>query len=153
MDNETENFEQLQKLLTLKKHELPPPGYFNSFSGNVISRIRAERSKESHSVKAIQSEATWLLRFWNLLEARPMFAGAFGATVCGLILFGIVMAVKPEDRSNFAGAALPAAPALNNSAELAGSAGLNSPDQPVLLASNLFQMVPSPQTAPVGFKP
>ena len=153
MENETENFERLQKLLALKKHEQPPPGYFNSFSGNVVSRIRAERSKHSHSIEAIGSEAPWLLRLWKALETRPMFAGAFGAAVCGLILFGIVGAEKPEDRGGLAGQPLPVAPALNNSPELAGAVDLNQPGQPVLLASNLFQMVPNGQTAPVGFNP
>jgi hypothetical protein len=47
--NETEqNFEELKKLLTIKRHEVPPPGYFNHFSGQVISRIRAGEAGGSH---------------------------------------------------------------------------------------------------------
>ena len=40
--NESENnFSELKRLLKLKRHEVPPPGYFNDFSAEIIARIRA----------------------------------------------------------------------------------------------------------------
>ena len=40
MNAEPENFDQLCRLLKLKRHESPPPRYFNDFSSQVIARIR-----------------------------------------------------------------------------------------------------------------
>jgi len=84
MNSETENFEQLRRLLALKRHEQPPPGYFDRFSGQVTARIRAGEQ----GLGAF--ERTWYYRFWKLIEAQPVFAGAFGAAVCAVLISGIV---------------------------------------------------------------
>ncbi|HET7626191.1 MAG TPA: hypothetical protein VFM25_13090 [Verrucomicrobiae bacterium] len=79
-----EEFEQLRRLLALKRHEEPPPGYFDKFSREVISRIRAgERGNHS-------GEGSWLQRLWAAVESKPIFAGAFGAAVCALLITGIL---------------------------------------------------------------
>src|SRR6185312_15565085 len=87
--NENENFEALRKLLSLKRHEVPPPGYFNRFSGQVIARIRAgEREAESAT--------PWYLRFMQIFEAKPAFASSFASALCLLLLFGIVYAEQSD---------------------------------------------------------
>ena len=97
MNNNENNFEALRQLLALKRHEIPPPGYFHNFSGEVMSRIRAgEASDRSGASQKLAEEAPWLVRFLRLFEAKPAFAGAFGAIMCLLLLFGIVCAQRPD---------------------------------------------------------
>src|SRR6516162_5777774 len=83
MNPENENFEQLRRLLALKRHEQPPPGYFHNFSGQVIARIKAgERGDRT-------LDRSWLQKFFSILEAKPVYAGAFGAAVCAILISGI----------------------------------------------------------------
>ena len=91
MNEKENNFESLRKLLALKRHETPPPGYFNDFSNQVMARIRAGDSEPSRSV-----ETSWLLRFFQLFELKPAFAGAFASALCLLLVFGIVYADRPD---------------------------------------------------------
>jgi hypothetical protein len=62
----------LLPLLTLKHHELPPPGYFSSFSSKVIARIEA-------NTNAAQ------LSFWQKLQlafsTKPSLASGLGLIV------------------------------------------------------------------------
>lgn len=100
MNVEQENFDQLRKLLALKRHEQPPPGYFHHFSQEVIARIRAGEHLEPAGFRSrLGWDAPWLERFWSFLEGRPAFAGAFGLAVCGLLFSGIFYAEPGEDRA------------------------------------------------------
>ncbi len=42
MNMNEENFDSLRKLLALKRHEQPPPGYFNDLPGRISARLAAE---------------------------------------------------------------------------------------------------------------
>lgn len=84
MNPDSEQFEQLKKLLALKQHEQPPPGYFDRFSGQVISRIKAGEQGEDG--------LAWLRKLWSVFETKPMLTGAFGAAVCALVISGIFRA-------------------------------------------------------------
>lgn len=91
------NFDSLRQLLALKRHEVPPPGYFNSFSGQVIARIQAgEANEQATLTERLTHEAPWLIKFLQLFEAKPAFAGAFASALCLLLLFGIVYAERPD---------------------------------------------------------
>jgi hypothetical protein len=85
MSENPENFEKLQKLLKLKRYEMPPPGYFNNFSSRVIDRIEVVADRHSH----IFDSVPWMKRFLGLLETNPYAAGLFGMSVCALLISGI----------------------------------------------------------------
>lgn len=98
MNESDPNFEPLCKLLSLKKHEVPPPGYFNKFSGQVIGRIRhEEKTRKSDGVFGVLfSEAPWLLKFIQVFEAKPAYAGAFASFLC-LLLVGAIVYTNHSD--------------------------------------------------------
>lgn len=91
--NENENdFGTLRQFLKLKGFETPPPGYFNNFSGHVLSRIRAGRTTDSGNL----SESAWLLKLIQIFEFKPAFAGAFASALFLLLVFGIVYADRTD---------------------------------------------------------
>ena len=97
MSQDTENFEQLRRLLTLKRYEQPPPRYFNDFSSQVIARIkRGERGDGYASVGRMLWEAPWLQRIWAAFEAKPVLAGAFGVAVCGTLITGVIYSERTD---------------------------------------------------------
>jgi hypothetical protein len=79
MSSAPEDFKNLRGLLACKRHEVPPPGYFHTFSDRVIASIEDE--------KAQQPSTLWewfLARF----DARPFWACAYGFAVSSLLLMG-----------------------------------------------------------------
>ena len=79
MSSSPENFDSLEKLLRLKRHEQPPPRYFNEFSGRVIDRIARGEARVS-----------WWERFG--FDLRPALAAGAGMVACGLIVYGVATA-------------------------------------------------------------
>jgi hypothetical protein len=87
MSPEQNDFRDLRRLLALKRHEQPPPGYFDGFSQQVIGRIRAGQRLEKEPLAArLVMEIPWLQRLWAALQTKPSVAGAFGVLVCGLLI-------------------------------------------------------------------
>jgi hypothetical protein len=98
MNENENNFESLRRLLALKRHETPPPGYFENFSAAVTARIRAGDARRTASVPdRLADELPWLFRLMSAFEAKPAFAGAFASALCLLLLIGIVYAERPSD--------------------------------------------------------
>jgi hypothetical protein len=81
MNENDNNFDALRSLLALKRHEIPPPGYFEDFSSNVIARIRAGEAAQP---------MPWFLRIFQAFEAKPAYPVALASSLCVLLLFGIV---------------------------------------------------------------
>jgi len=91
MNADQENFEPLRRLLALKKHEQPPPGYFKDFSQQVIMQIRAAGPEaQVTGAERLIWQAPWLQRFWAALENNPVLAGGFGVIVCALLISGVI---------------------------------------------------------------
>ena len=81
MSENEQDFDALRRLLALKRHEVPPPGYFEDFSVNVVARIRAGEAA---------ARMPWILRFIQAFESRPAYPVALASSLCMLLLFGIV---------------------------------------------------------------
>src|SRR5262249_31536952 len=100
MTPNSENFEALRQLLALKRHEVPPPGYFHGFSREVIIRIKAGEGQQTTTWWLF--EGSWLRRFWAAFEARPILAGGFGVAVCGFFVAGALISSESTEITGLA---------------------------------------------------
>lgn len=97
MTPEPENFTDLRRLLALKRHEQPPPGYFTNFSAKVIARIEARRPAAGLS---------WWQRLLTGMDVKPALVCTYALTVAGLLVVGLGL-VSSDDGT---AAGLPLAP-------------------------------------------
>jgi len=104
MNPDQEDYEELRRLLALKRHEQPPPGYFEHFSPQVISRIESGEQARAHGFWArFFREAAWAGRPWSQLGFKPVLAGALGLAACGLVMIGLASSGgNPGDASSAA---------------------------------------------------
>ncbi|MDR3456324.1 MAG: hypothetical protein P4N60_02670 [Verrucomicrobiae bacterium] len=97
MNENENNFKDLKNLLKLKRHEVPPPGFFNHFSDGVIARIReGEDGRAGSFAERLNDSAPWLVRFLRVFEAKPGVIGGFATSLCLMLLFGVVLAERSE---------------------------------------------------------
>ena len=92
MNENNDNFGDLKKLLKLKRHEIPPPGYFNRFSDGVIAHIQAGETRGAK----FETESPFI-RFLRFFELHPGVVGGFATSLCLVLLFGVVMAERSDD--------------------------------------------------------
>jgi hypothetical protein len=76
-----ENFDQLRKLLALKRYEQAPPGYFNNFSGKIIARLAAAEGAPSLS---------WWDKLALQFDFKPVLMCGLGVVVCALLSAGVI---------------------------------------------------------------
>jgi hypothetical protein len=95
MNPPPESFDALRRLLALKRHEMPPPGYFDRFSERVIARIEAQEHR---------LQPSWWEKMLGLLEIRPLVAAAGGAVALGLLAAGgsALWSVQPDPTASIA---------------------------------------------------
>ncbi len=97
MTPDQDNFDRLRRLLTLKRYEQPPPGYFHHFSQQVILRIKdGETGGSAGLFERWFGDSAWLNRLFGSFQPRPAFAGVAGLAMCGLMLAGIFYS-EPEN--------------------------------------------------------
>jgi hypothetical protein len=97
MSNEQDKFEKLRLLLSIKRHEQPPPGFFNRLSGDIIAQLRSGNTLSRIDLdEQLAIHVPWLQQFWRAFERQPVFAGSFGVAVCALLLAGIAYHTSPE---------------------------------------------------------
>lgn len=144
---EHEEFPELKKLLALKRHEAPPPGYFQNFSSKVIARIEAQSAPAARP---------WWARWLAEFDLRPAVASAYALVVGGFLVVGLGVAL---DRPSEVAVELQMPPVAQPL--LAAQAPAPSPAaqpqltlQPVPLPDNgssAVGAVLNPDTAPSGF--
>jgi hypothetical protein len=150
--SENENdFDALRRLLALKRHEIPPPGYFENFSSQVIGRIRAGETA---------AELPLLLRFLQWFERRPALPVGFASSLCLFLLYGIVtIQQNPEMATGWgqqatgsmATATIATSPTVADASQpwTSGSTATNPPSAD----SALFGSQSAPAYQQVGFSP
>lgn len=94
MNPEQDNFDDLRRLLAIKRHEQPPPRYFHAFSRQVIGRIQAEQALARLSL--FDRLLAPFRHFTEGFEAKPLVAGAFGVGICSLLILGLVSSERMD---------------------------------------------------------
>ena len=161
MSEQNNNFRDVKRLLKLKQHEVPPPGYFNHFSADVISRIRAGDTSASEGFLARAESNSLMMSLLHIFQAKPGVIGGFATSLCLLLLFGVVLAERPDatsapgDVTAMQTAQGGAAPLLTSSTLLpAGDSGISVTTNPVVSlqpAAALFGSQQNPLFQPVAF--
>jgi hypothetical protein len=85
-----DEYESVKKLLALKRHEEPPPGYFDRLPGEIRARIA---HAETHP------EPFWRrwLEAWDL---SPALATSYATVAAVLVLGGVWFARPPGPQTN-----------------------------------------------------
>jgi hypothetical protein len=100
MNEHENNFDNVRRLLKLKRHEVPPPGYFNHFSDQVISRIRAGKATDGQTmIERLQVQAPWLGNLLSLFETKPGVVGAFATSLCLLLAVSVMVSEHSDSTS------------------------------------------------------
>jgi len=143
MNSAPEEFEEVRKLLRLKRHEQPPPGYFQNFSARVTARIEAEEALRA------ERRFAWLGQWFSSNGSRALF-GANALTAVGLAMVGVSLFLVTNSDSEPTIVSLPMG-TINAGAPNLSSGGLQ---QAVVLQPVYVQTVApvslAADTMPVG---
>ena len=141
MSDTKNNFRELKGLLKLKRHEIPPPGYFNQFSGDVVSRIRAGESDNQGFMERVRSEWPFLANVMGLFAIRPGLIGGLATSACLLLVVSVLWADRSESSSTDGTAGIAQAQTAQsvpdaNPTFVAQAAPLAPPDAGISISTN-----------------
>jgi hypothetical protein len=151
-----DDFDRLRKLLALKRHEQPPPGYFNRLPNQIMARIEAGEGEEKF----------WQ-RFIPSFTFRPAVAYGMGLAVCGVVALGVYytsnLPVNNTATANVNSMTASQPPALSPAPMVQPAAALASQNTSSVNSTNPVtepSLFPSAErigsdlrTAPAGFTP
>ena len=101
MNKNEDNFKTLRQLLKLKQHEVPPPGYFNSFSDQVIARLQSGEGRGAETFsERLSVQAPWLAWLLQIFEAKPGVIGGFATSLVLLLVIGVIVSERPDSMPN-----------------------------------------------------
>lgn len=83
MNSSPDDFKNLRRLLALKRHEEPPPGYFYYLPEKVMVRIEQDQEAQS-----LAEHSTWWEWLVARFDARPWLATAYACAISSLLLMG-----------------------------------------------------------------
>ena len=92
-----QNFDQVRRLLALKRYEVPPPGFFENFSTKVVARIAAAQA---------QPASAWWHKLGFDFNLKPAMICALGVVLCGLLSAGVLTSVVDTGNQPVAGLAI-----------------------------------------------
>jgi hypothetical protein len=161
MNENNDNFHELKRLLKLKQHEVPPPGYFSNFPGEVISRIRAGEPAGSQDLAEQLRGTSWLESLLRVFQAKPGVIGGVATSLCLLLLIGVVLADRPDQEpvgilasSETTPESTPAlAAAVPTSADTSGIAVSTNPVVSLQPVATLFSQQQNPLFQSASFAP
>lgn len=111
MKTEQDNFDELQRLLNMKRGQTPPPHYLRGFSKEVLTRLREPAP--------VVTLPWWRHLQLAVMESRPVQLSILGLAVGGLLAAGLASSRSLEQnggRSTF-----------NDRSSLLASQGTNHP--------------------------
>jgi len=144
MSEANDNFKEVRRVLRLKRHEVPPPGYFSNFSGDVLARIRAGETGAPEGFWARLQSGSPLWGGWlHIFETKPGVIGGFATSLCLVLLIGVVVAERSDglapgleattsDASGLGAPAAAMAPAAGSSLLAAENSGIVITTNPVV---------------------
>ena len=85
MNSDPSDFEALRKLMALKRHEQPPPGYFNRLPDKIMGRL--ERG---------DGQPRFWENFLTVFTFRPALAYGFALAAFSALTLSVIYSVKTQ---------------------------------------------------------